>query len=192
MTINASIQNSRGLMDPKKPKDLNTLNTLTIYEAMTPYATTHDDPIRTAMGFVQTVKHQMRVKSSSPSLITYGMDEALPYFTTDIFSHKFKGVKGKVLDVNDEFIIYETIDEDGNKSKEFVDFVSRGQTLITTKEFVVKGINEISKIPLFYGSGIGGGGGDDAAAEHESRNIICGALHRGSSLQHGGFELLHC
>lgn len=121
MTINASIQNSRGLMDPKKPKNLNTLNTLTIYEAMTPYATTHDDPIRTAMGFVQTVKHQMRVKSSSPSLITYGMDEALPYFTTDIFSHKFKGVKGKVLDVNDEFIIYESIDEDGNKSKEFID-----------------------------------------------------------------------
>jgi RNA polymerase Rpb2, domain 6. len=121
MTINASIQNSRGLIESKKPKDLNTLNALTIYEALTPYATTHDDPIRSAMGFVQTVKHQMRVKSSSPSLITYGMDEAIPYFTTNIFSHKFRGVKGKVLDVSDDFIIYESIDESGNKTKEFVD-----------------------------------------------------------------------
>lgn len=55
----------------------------------------------------------------------------------------------KIIDSKYEYKVYEY-------SKEFVDFVSRGQTLITTKEFVVKGINEISKIPLFYGSGIGG------------------------------------
>ena len=47
----------------------------------------------------------------------------------------------KIIDSKYEYKVYEY-------SKEFVDFVSRGQTLITTKEFVVKGINEISKIPL--------------------------------------------
>lgn len=121
MTINSSITNTRGMIQSKKAEELNTLNALTIYEALTPYATTHDDPIRTAMGFVQTTKHQIRVKSSSPNLITYGMDEALPYFTTNIFSYKFDGVKGKVLDISDDFIIYEKIDKDGNKTKNMVD-----------------------------------------------------------------------
>lgn len=47
----------------------------------------------------------------------------------------------KIIDSKYEYKVYEY-------SKEFVDFVSRGQTLITTKEFVAKGINEISKIPF--------------------------------------------
>lgn len=121
-TINSSIADGRGILKVNKDKSkLNTLNGMSVYEAMAPYATTHDDPIRTAMGYIQTTKHIMRVKSSSPNFITYGMDEALPYFTSNIFSYKFKGAKGKVLEVNDSFIIYEEVDKDGNKSKHSVD-----------------------------------------------------------------------
>lgn len=120
LTIDSSIKDERGIVDPKTEQELNTLNGLTIYEAMTPFGTTHDDPARVAMGYIQTVKHQMRVKDSNPNLITYGMDEALPYFTSNIFSYKFKGVKGKVLDVTEDYIIYEEIDKDGKKSNHMV------------------------------------------------------------------------
>ena len=120
-TINSSIGDGRGSINvDKDTKRLNTLNSLSVYEAMAPYASTHDDPVRTAMGYIQTTKHIMRVKSSSPNLITYGMDEALPYFTSNIFSYKFKGVKGKVVDITNDFIIFEEIDKDGNKSKHSV------------------------------------------------------------------------
>jgi hypothetical protein len=107
-TINSNIKGNRGLIVTPKDKDLNTLNTLCVTEALTPFGSTHDDPIRTAMGFIQTSKHQMRVKKSSPNLVTMGMDEALPYMTSNTFSHKFKGQKGKVVEVTDEYIIYET------------------------------------------------------------------------------------
>lgn len=148
-TINSSIKDTRGTIDPKKENQLNTLNTLTIYEGLTPYGTTHDDPIRTAMGFTQTTQHQMRVKHSSPNLITYGMDEALPYMTTNIFSYKFKGKKGKVLDVTDDYIIFEEIDNDGKKSthminlKEQVMKNSDGGFFVTVKlkGMVKKGYN---------------------------------------------------
>ena len=119
-TINANINDTRGIIGTTSKEDLGTLNTLSIYEALAPYGVTHDDPIRTAMGFTQTKSHQMRVKSSSPNLITYGMDEALPYFTSNLFSYKFKGVKGKVISVDENFIIYEEVDEDGSKSKHMI------------------------------------------------------------------------
>lgn len=127
-TINSSIADGRGILKVTSDQSkLNTLNGMSIYEAMAPYATTHDDPIRTAMGYIQTTKHIMRVKSSSPNFITYGMDEALPYFTSNIFSYKFKGVKGKVVDINENFIIFEEVDKDGNKSKHSVDLRERIQ-----------------------------------------------------------------
>ena len=107
-TINASITSSRGTI--AKPKKYNTLNTLSINEALTPFSTTHDDPIRVAMGFIQSAKHQMRVKRSSPNLVTTGADEALPYMTSNLFSHKFKGKKGKVLDVTQDYIVYQDSD----------------------------------------------------------------------------------
>ena len=119
-TINSNINDTRGILETNNKDNLNTLNTLSIYEALAPYSTTHDDPIRTAMGFTQTRSHQMRVKSSDPNLITYGMDEALPYFTSNIFSYKFDGVKGKVIDVTDDFIIYEKIDKDNKKSRHLI------------------------------------------------------------------------
>ena len=97
---------------------VNTLNSQTVTEALTPFMTTHDDPMRIAMGFIQTSKHQMRVKRSSPNLVTTGMDEAIPYITSNIFSYKFKGKRGKVIDVTDRWIVYQDLD---TKEKEFVD-----------------------------------------------------------------------
>lgn len=106
-TINANVCSSRGIIKKSNPDELNTLNMLSVTEAMTPFGTTHDDPMRVAMNFIQTSSHQMRVKRSHPNLVTTGMDEALPYLTSNIFSYKFKGKKGKVIDIKDDYIIYE-------------------------------------------------------------------------------------
>lgn len=124
-TINSNVKGNRGLIATPKSKDVNTLNALCVTEALTPFGSTHDDPIRTAMAFVQTSKHQMRVKKSSPNLVTMGMDEALPYITSDIFSFKFKGQKGKVIEITDDYLIYETtgdsVSSDGKPDRGYVD-----------------------------------------------------------------------
>ena len=117
-TINASVANTRGCIQQKKGDQLNTLNMLTATEAMTPFMTTHDDAMRIAMGYIQTSKHQMRVKRSSPNLVTTGMDEAIPYLTSNFFSYKFKGNKGKVIEITDKFIVYEDTE---TKERGFVD-----------------------------------------------------------------------
>jgi len=124
-SINSNVKGNRGLISTPKTKDANTLNMLCATEALTPFGSTHDDPIRTAMAFVQTSKHQMRVKKSSPNLVTMGMDEALPYITSDTFSHKFKGKKGKVIEVTDDYLIFEetgdAVRSDGVTSRGYVD-----------------------------------------------------------------------
>lgn len=119
-SINSSITDMRGDIAPKKESELNTLNTLSVYEGVAPFSTTHDDGMRVAMGFIQTNKHQMRVVNSSPNLISYGVDEALPYMTSNVFSYKFKGKSGKVLVANDDHIIYEAIDDKGKKTNHFI------------------------------------------------------------------------
>ena len=117
-TINANVTSTRGIIKTPTMDKVNTLNSQTVTEALTPFMTTHDDPMRIAMGFIQTSKHQMRVKRSSPNLVTTGMDEAIPYITSNIFSYKFKGKRGKVIDVTDRWIVYQDLD---TKEKEFVD-----------------------------------------------------------------------
>ena len=114
-TINASVEGVRGMI--KTPKDVNTLNALSIHEALNPGCTVHDDPIRVAMGFIQSTKHPMRIKKAMPNLITTGMDEAIPYMTSDLFCATFKGKKGKVLDVTDRYLIYEDSD---TKERKFI------------------------------------------------------------------------
>ena len=117
-TINASIKGVRGVISTPKKDKINTLNTLTVHEAMNPWCTTRDDPIRVAMGFVQSTKHPMRIKKAMPNLVTTGMDEAIPYITSDFFSYKFRGNKGKVLKVTDRYMLVQDV-ENGT-----VDFVS--------------------------------------------------------------------
>ena len=117
-TINASIKGVRGVISTPKKDKINTLNTLTVHEAMNPWCTTRDDPIRVAMGFIQSTKHPMRIKKAMPNLVTTGMDEAIPYITSDFFSYKFRGNKGKVLKVTDRYMLVQDLDTKA------VDFVS--------------------------------------------------------------------
>lgn len=117
-TINASIKGVRGVISTPKKDKINTLNTLTVHEAMNPWCTTRDDPIRVAMGFVQSTKHPMRIKKAMPNLVTTGMDEAIPYITSDFFSYKFRGNKGKVLKLTDRYMLVQDV-ETGT-----VDFIS--------------------------------------------------------------------
>ena len=104
-TIDSNIKGSRGLI--KGTSDLNKLNdvnTLCITEAMTPFGTTHDDPFRTAMTFIQTSKHNMRMDKSSPMLVSNGSDEALPYLTNNNFSFKAKD-DGVVKELTKDYMI---------------------------------------------------------------------------------------
>lgn len=91
-TINANIEGGRGFVktiggDTDK---LSAANTFTMTEAVTPLGSTHDDPPRTLMTYVQTSKHMIRCNNNDPTLITTGADEAMPYITSDIFAFKAK------------------------------------------------------------------------------------------------------
>ena len=78
--------------------------TLSVTEALTPFGTTSDDPFRTAMTFIQTSKHGMRIKRGMPMLVSNGADEALPYLTTDTFAFKAKK-PGVIHELKDDYLI---------------------------------------------------------------------------------------
>ena len=110
-TIDANIHTSRGYVhnDPSTDpnKEINPVKTLCMTEALTPFGTTRDDPMRQAMGFIQKSKHSMRCEQGDPLLITNGADEALPFLVSNTFAFKAKG-KGKVLEiVPDKYMIIE-------------------------------------------------------------------------------------
>ena len=110
-TIDANIEGTRGYVkgiDGDTDK-MNTTKTLTATEALTPFGSTRDDPFRTAMTFIQTSKHQVRTVDSDPLLITTGMDEAMPYLSSDQFAFKAKK-DGKVKEINKNYMIIEYSD----------------------------------------------------------------------------------
>lgn len=115
-TIDKNIIGKRGLIKQSTSEDMNTTKALCMTEALTPFGTTHDDPFRTAMTFVQSSKHSMRTKKQSPLLITNGADEALPYLCSDMFAFKAK-LKGKVTEITKDYMIIEYIDN----TKDFID-----------------------------------------------------------------------
>lgn len=118
-TINMGIESTKGYIKSGGELDnMSDASTLSITEALTPFGTTHDDPFRTAMTFIQTAKHGMRTAVQDPLLVTNGADQALPYLTSDTFAHKTKW-NAVVDEVTDDYII---ISEAGNpKNKEFID-----------------------------------------------------------------------
>lgn len=119
MTIDANVTGPRGYIynDPDSNSgELNGVKALCMTEAVTPFGTTRDDPMRVAMNFIQTSKHSMRTTKSSPLLITNGADEALPYLVSDTFAFKAKD-NGKVLEITDDFMVVEYTDG----KKDFVD-----------------------------------------------------------------------
>lgn len=128
-TIDANIEGKRGYIKNTKNSDnLSVTKTLSITEALTPFGTTHDDPFRSAMTFIQTSKHSMRVKKAMPNLVTNGADEALPYLTSDTFAFKAKQ-NGKVVEKTDEYMIVEYTDnvelavKSGKKENKVRDFI---------------------------------------------------------------------
>lgn len=102
-TINANVEGGRGFVktiDGDTDK-LSVASSLTMTEALTPLGSTHDDPPRTLMTYVQTSKHMVRCDNNDPMLVTTGADEALPYISSDIFAYKAKD-NGKVVEVVNE------------------------------------------------------------------------------------------
>lgn len=106
-TIDANIQDARGMLKTTSNLDeMSDTKSLTMTEAVTPFGSTHDDPIRTAMTFIQTAKHNATIYNSDPLLVTNGADEAMPYYTSDMFAFKAKE-DGKVIEKSDEYMIVE-------------------------------------------------------------------------------------
>ena len=113
-TINANIAGKDGYVQSINgdTSKMNSANTLTATEALTPFGSTRDDPFRTAMTFVQTAKHMVRTENADPLLVTSGIDEAMPYLSTNKFAHKAK-MNGEVVEYTGEYIIVKY--EDGSK-----------------------------------------------------------------------------
>lgn len=108
-TIDKNVDGKRGLIKQSNKEDMNTTKALCMTEALTPFGSTHDDPFRTAMTFVQSSKHSMRTKKQSPLLITNGADQALPYLCSDMFAFKAKD-KGKVKEITKDYMLVEYSD----------------------------------------------------------------------------------
>lgn len=126
---------------------MNVTGTLTATEALTPFSTTHDDPMRVAMTFIQTSKHMVRTEDSDPLLVTNGSDEAMPYISGDKFAFKSKKA-GKVEEITEDYIMLSY--EDGTKDfvsiKESIEKNSDGGYYVPLKLDIVDGLKVGSKI----------------------------------------------
>lgn len=117
VTTNANVNSKRGYISGNiDKKQMNDVNTMTTAENLTPMCTTHDDPFRLAMSYVQRTKHDMRVACGDPLLVTNGMDDALSVFTPDVFSFNAKQ-DGRIIEEDDDHIVIQY--KDG--SIDFVD-----------------------------------------------------------------------
>ena len=106
-TIDMDVEGTRGYIKSTDKNDMGVTKTFSMTEAVTPFGTTHDDPFRSAMTFIQTSKHSMRTKKSAPLLITNGADEAMPYLSSDTYAFKAKA-DGKVIEIVDgDYMIIE-------------------------------------------------------------------------------------
>lgn len=104
-TIDANVD-GMGRILANNDKEINPVKTLCMTEALTPFGSTNDDPMRSAMNFGQTSKHSMRCREGDPLLVTTGADEALPYLVSNTFSFKSKD-KGKVVEKTNEYMVVE-------------------------------------------------------------------------------------
>ena len=110
MTINPNIMGGRGYFKKTNLDDVNTANTLSFTEALSPFMTTSDDPFRNNMTFVQTSKHSTPIEYGTPQLVTTGADAAMPYFVSDMFCHKAKK-SGTVKEITDKYLLVEYNDK---------------------------------------------------------------------------------
>ena len=105
-TLNANVTPEGYVKQNNGTDNMNDSNTLTATEALVPFGSTRDDPMRTAMSFIQTSKHSVRTIDSDPLLVTSGADEVIPYAATDKFAFKAKD-SGTIIALEDTFMIVE-------------------------------------------------------------------------------------
>ena len=106
-SIDMNVQGKRGyLVINQTPDNMNVTKTFCMTEALNPFTSTRDDPMRIAMGFIQTSKHGMRIEAGCPNLISNGADQALPYLISNQFAFKAKD-DGKIIEKTDDYMIIE-------------------------------------------------------------------------------------
>ena len=140
-TIDANVEGGRGFVktiDGDTSK-LSVTKSFTMTEAMTPLGSTHDDPSRTLMTYVQTSKHTMRCDNNDPMLVTTGADEALPYMASDVFAHKAKQ-NGKVVELVQEGF--------GKQNYMVIEYKDGSHEFITLSEEVKKNSDGGYFVPL--------------------------------------------
>jgi hypothetical protein len=147
-TIDANVTPDGYVMNNEgETENMNDANTLTATEALTPFGSTHDDPMRTAMTFIQTSKHSVRTEDGDPLLVTNGIDEVIPYMTTNKFAYKAK-MDGKILEINDRYILIEY--KDGTKDiinlQETIEKNSDGGYYVPMKLDASKGLRKGTQI----------------------------------------------
>lgn len=103
-TIDMDIDGTRGYIKNTNEDDMSITKTFSMSEAVTPFGVTRDDPFRSAMTYIQTSKHSMRTKKSSPLLITNGADEAMPYLNSSTYAVKAQA-DGTVEEITDNYMI---------------------------------------------------------------------------------------
>lgn len=148
-TIDANVEGDRGFIKSIEgdTSKMNTAKSLTITEALTPFGSTRDDPMRTAMTYVQTAKHMVRTEGSDPLLVTNGSDEALAYLTSDKFAFKSKK-NGIIKEMTDEYIIvsYEDDTCDYINIKETIEKNSDGGYYVPLKLDPIEGLKVGDKV----------------------------------------------
>ena len=148
-TIDANVEGQRGYIynDPETANnEINSVKTLCMTESLTPFGSTRDDPMRLAMGFIQTSKHYMRCTHSDPLLITSGADEALPYLVSNTFAYKSKE-KGKVIElVPDKYMIIEYDNENMKPRREYINLSETVQKNSSSGFYVTLKLNTDLKV----------------------------------------------
>ena len=143
LTLDANIEGERGYVKSinGNTSKMNTTKTLTATEALTPFGCNRDDPMRTAMTFIQTSKHMVNTEKADPLLVTNGADEALVYMASDNFAFKAKK-DGVVKEVNDKFIIVEYTDKthDFINLEQTIEKNSDGGYYVPLKKDIAEGI----------------------------------------------------
>lgn len=105
-TIDMNIDSTRGYIKAANTDEMGVTKTLSMTEALSPFCSTRDDPIRMAMNFVQSSKHTMITDYSDPLLISNGADEAMAYICSDTYSTKAKD-EGIIKELTDDYMIIE-------------------------------------------------------------------------------------
>lgn len=148
-TIDMNVEGVRGYIRTTDGdiSKMNASKTLTATEAVTPFGSTRDDGMRTAMTFIQTAKHTLRTEQSDPLLVTTGADEALAYLTTDKFAFKAKK-NGKIKELTEEYIIigYDDGTNDYVNLKETVEKNSDAGCYVPLKLDAIEGLRIGKKI----------------------------------------------